>query len=434
MAEKKHRTVPLADSITHIRGYPTKLTLYQIEASPYWWVRYYIDGRIIKRTTRTTSKREAIEFAKRFYDEINLKRAQGQSPVFQTSFASAASNMLKSMTAQLERGEIVKQTVDMATYRINKSILPFFGSKDVNSIYYEDLERYLSAISKKELQLSPSTISTYMKLVRKVLTYSYKQRILKTMPHFPSVRTETNARGYFNSDEYRKLWNRARALIGKRFEYRKLADKSGNELPGTYFPEGKTKDGRLIRKIEITQELVELIIFMVNSFIRPTDIKNLKHKHVDIIDGESKYLRLNLPKSKKHDKPIVTLAMAVEVYKRLTKHNADFKRGISDEDYVFYPNYPKRDYALKLLQRQFDVLMWNLGMDTDLHGNPRTIYSLRHTCIMLRLTESEGMDLLTLARNARTSPEMIDKHYASQLAGEQNIEMLQSKRRKPFKE
>jgi hypothetical protein len=53
---------------------------------------------------------------------------------------------------------------------------------------------------------------------------------------------------------------------------------------------------------------------------------------------------------------------------------------------------------------------------------------------MLRLTESEGMDLLTLARNARTSPEMIDKHYASQLAGEQNIEMLQSKRRKLFKE
>ena len=58
VAEKKHRTVPLADSITHIRGYPTKLTLYQIEASPYWWVRYYIDGRIIKRINALLDERE----------------------------------------------------------------------------------------------------------------------------------------------------------------------------------------------------------------------------------------------------------------------------------------------------------------------------------------------------------------------------------------
>jgi hypothetical protein len=173
---KKHRTVPLADSITHIRGYPTKLTLYQIEASPYWWVRYYIDGRIIKRTTRTTSKREAIEFAKRFYDEINLKRAQGQSPVFQTSFASAASNMLKSMTAQLERGEIVKQTVDMATYRINKSILPFFGSKDVNSIYYEDLEQYLAAMCQR---FESSRVRQYL--------YSNINNLYQNTPQQPSL-------------------------------------------------------------------------------------------------------------------------------------------------------------------------------------------------------------------------------------------------------
>jgi hypothetical protein len=41
----------------------------------------------------------------------------------------------------------------------------------------------------------------------------------------------------------------------------------------------------------------------------------------------------------------------------------------------------------------------------------------------------EGMDLLTLARNARTSPEMIDRFYASKLKGEDNVAMLQSRRR-----
>jgi len=46
----------------------------------------------------------------------------------------------------------------------------------------------------------------------------------------------------------------------------------------------------------------------------------------------------------------------------------------------------------------------------------------------MRLLYGKGIDILTLARNARTSVEMIEKHYASTLTGERNIEMLQSKR------
>jgi hypothetical protein len=37
-------------------------------------------------------------------------------------------------------------------------------------------------------------------------------------------------------------------------------------------------------------------------------------------------------------------------------------------------------------------------------------------------------DLLTLARNARTSVEMIERFYASQLTPEMNIALLQSRR------
>ena len=47
---------------------------------------------------------------------------------------------------------------------------------------------------------------------------------------------------------------------------------------------------------------------------------------------------------------------------------------------------------------------------------------------MYRLLYGQGIDTLTLARNARTSPEMIDRFYAAPLQGEMNIEMLQSKR------
>lgn len=59
----------------------------------------------------------------------------------------------------------------------------------------------------------------------------------------------------------------------------------------------------------------------------------------------------------------------------------------------------------------------------------RTLYSLRHTAIMYRLLFGEGINTLALARNARTSVEMIDRFYAKPLSGEMNIAMLQSRRR-----
>ena len=63
-------------------------------------------------------------------------------------------------------------------------------------------------------------------------------------------------------------------------------------------------------------------------------------------------------------------------------------------------------------------------------GEERTLYSLRHTAIMFRLLYGDGINTLAMARNARTSVEMINRFYAKPLSGEMNIEMLQSKRRK----
>jgi hypothetical protein len=47
---------------------------------------------------------------------------------------------------------------------------------------------------------------------------------------------------------------------------------------------------------------------------------------------------------------------------------------------------------------------------------------------MFRLLYGKGIDLLTLARNARTSVQMIEEFYASNLTAEMNIGLLQSKR------
>ena len=430
----KHRTVPLAESLTPVPGYPKKLIIYKLEASCYWWVRYYTEGKVVRRTTKTENKNEAFRFAKQFFDEINLRRAQGLSVTSKSRFDMCAAAMLNSMKAQVARDEITEQTYEITDYRLKKSILPFFGERDAGDVHYDLLDRYLGELSHYTPKLSPSTIASYMKLVRKVLNHAYKRQLISNIPHFPSVVTPDNPRGYFTTKEYRLLWSRARALIGKRFDFVKLKDKNGVEKLGEYFPAGSQKaNGRKIRNTEITGDLVELVVFMTNSFIRPTDIKHLQHKHVEILRNEHVYLRLSLPLSKKHDAPIVTMSKAVEVYERLTALNRARGLGTGPDDYVFLPQYEKRDYALKQLQRQFDVLMWSTNLSKAAKGEDRTMYSLRHTCIMYRLLYGEKMDVITLARNARTSPEMIDRFYAAQLKGEDGVGMLQSRKKRKIK-
>jgi hypothetical protein len=48
-----------------------------------------------------------------------------------------------------------------------------------------------------------------------------------------------------------------------------------------------------------------------------------------------------------------------------------------------------------------------------LYGKHEDSYSLRHTCICLRLME--GADIYQIAKNCRTSVEMIEKYYASHI-------------------
>jgi integrase len=99
------------------------------------------------------------------------------------------------------------------------------------------------------------------------------------------------------------------------------------------------------------------------------------------------------------------------------------------DDYVFLPGETDRVYALAVLGFWFKWVMREAGVaSADALGRDRTLYCLRHTSIMFRLLYGQGIDMLTLARNARTSVQMIERFYASALDGEMNVAMLQSRR------
>ena len=291
------------------------------------------------------------------------------------------------------------------------------------------LDEFLQKLSNQEPKLSVSTLGAYMGLTRKVLQHAARHSFIQHIPEFPKVGIEDKPRGWFNVGEYKTITRAAKKLAGKRVEWRAHSE----EIKGSYFcePGGQLAPAdRLIKRIEMTRDLSDLIVFMVNSYIRPTDIRNMQHKHVEIIRREWTYLRLSLPPSKGHTFPITTMPWAVKVYERIRRRQEiELGRDIHPEDHVFLASASSRDSAMKLLARQFEIVLEVTGLKLSTAGETRTLYSLRHSSIMFRLLFGRTVDTLTLARNARTSPEMIDRLYAAPLQGEMNVGELQSKRR-----
>jgi len=62
---------------------------------------------------------------------------------------------------------------------------------------------------------------------------------------------------------------------------------------------------------------------MVNSWLRPSDIKNLQNKHIEIVKqkGGTQFLCIRPPTSKTVNMPVVTIAAAVGVYEDITEYN-----------------------------------------------------------------------------------------------------------------
>ena len=125
---------------------------------------------------------------------------------------------------------------------------------------------------------------------------------------------------------------------------------------------------------------------------------------------------------------IVTLQAAVYVYERLLTWQTAQGYG-NATDYVFLPEQQNRDLVLETYRWQFTWIQQQAGIGKNAsNGQNRTLYSLRHSSMTFRLLYGRRVDLLTLARNARTSVEMVEKFYSSNLNAEMNIDLLQGLR------
>ena len=170
-----------------------------------------------------------------------------------------------------------------------------------------------------------------------------------------------------------------------------------------------------VRETVVTDELSDLILFLTQSFVRPveSELYGLKHRHVTR-SSDPPALLLTIANGKTGFRVSTTMPAAVTVYDQIASRHPQLS---GPDDYLFFPGYLNRSSAKRIAQRQFNALLkrCNLKKNADF-DHSHSLYSLRHTAICMRLTLSKGkVNIYTLAKNAGTSVDQIERFYARHL-------------------
>jgi integrase len=416
--------VPIPSTIARVPGYPDKLVIFKVPASPYWWMRTH-EGKPIKRSTRTTDKRQAIEKAKAFFEQLLLDRrlGVGSTATNPSSFMHCAEQVIADDAAQASRDQLSDTYVASQRGIIRNHIQKFFRQIDVRDVDYMMLDNFKNKLF--AVGLIPSSVKLHFVAVKKVLDYAQRANIIKTSPLLPRVKNEDNPRGYFNLKEYHLLRTTTLRMIGTVSKVKQVKTVDDEKVE------------KNLRNIIISRELLYLIPFMIYTFIRPGDLKAMKHKHIEIRKGaDGDYLWMTIPPSKKHDKPIASMPRAAIFYRKLLELRRSAQgtnAATKADDYVFMPQHQNRKYAYRQLARQFDVVLKAADLKEGSMGEPRTLYSLRHTSLMYRTRYGGEINPVKFARNARTSVEMLERFYLSKLENSHFTAELHAKKTKKRK-
>ncbi|MEO0047261.1 MAG: hypothetical protein RLZZ410_220, partial [Pseudomonadota bacterium] len=288
---------PIAGTIESVSGYPTKLKIFQVECSRFYWARVYINGIYKVRSLKTESRKEAIEKAKQFYEDCLVNRRLGIDEVPRVDSFIAVGEMVMD---SLKAGSNYRLYLDFNS-RFKKELVPFFGKTDISLIRHLDIDLFMRKLLDRKL--SPATVSNYFIVLKRIMKYAFDNHIINQIPEFPKIHGKTTIvtrRDYFEKEELDKLIVAVEELAEKR---------------------------ALVRGVEIGLEIKYLIRFMVGSFIRPSDLRVLKHKHVKVMVNENqpdvnlqKYLLLSHPATKTTDQEVVTMPDSYYAYQDLLKH------------------------------------------------------------------------------------------------------------------
>ncbi|HVZ10130.1 tyrosine-type recombinase/integrase [Rhodopila sp.] len=356
-----------------------KVQLYMRAKSPHWQCSCSIAGKQMRTSTKEESLARAKDVARDWYLGLMGKYRAGEIKEG-TPFKKAAQHFLSEYTIITE-GERNAKYVEGHGIRLRVHLLPFFGDKMVEEITPGLVQEYRvhRMTSRKDKEGNPmrpsrSTLHSEIITLRHVLKTAQRHNWL---PYLPDISAPYKASGkiahraWFSPEEYKQLYK----ATGER-----------------------AKNPKKERWRSACEDLHDYVLFMVNSGLRPDEAKRIEVRDVEVVTENKERILVITVRGKRGVGYCKTMPGAVLPFQRMQKRH---KLGAKD---LIFP---------KIQRELFNTILDELGMKQDREGNPRTAYSLRHTYISFRLME--GADIYQVAKNCRTSVEMIEKFYASHI-------------------
>ena len=384
-----------------------KLHVYKRENSSFWQCSAYLAGKNRRMTTKEESLSHAKEIAEDWYLELRGK-ARGGELTSGPTFKKAAEQFLQEYEI-ITQGQRSPLWVKTYGWMLRVYLLPYFGKMALSEITAGKVQEY--RIHRRQLAMEkrgkpPSRTSMHHETVaiRQVLKTAMRHGWLSALPDLSQpykTSGKVTHRAWFSPEEYKSLFEatrrRAQTPLNNRHRW-------------------------------ACEQLHDYVLFMSNTGLRPDEAGRLEFRDVKIVkDLGSKETILEIEvRGKRGIGWCKSTASAVQPFIRLQSRLRLEVLPDSDEDEAASRDAasangkPRKvkpgptDRLFPMKQRGLlNAILEELKLKRDRDGNLRTAYSLRHTYICFRLME--GADIYQIAKNCRTSVEMIEKFYAAHI-------------------
>jgi integrase len=331
------------------------------------------------------------------------KVRRGEAPKGGKTFAQASDQFLREIEGIIAADRCPSYVYEHR-WRLRLHLLPFFGKKALLEITPGLVQEYRihRATSRKHPKtgdpVRPSRSSLHKEIVtlRQVLKCANRQGWL---PYLPDISdpfrgpSKISHRAWFSPEEYKRLYTATQRRV---------------KSP----PKPRWKRS--------CEQLHDFVLFMANTGLRPDEARRLEFRDVAVIDDDAtrqRILQIEV-RGKRGTGYCKSMPGAVLPFERLRGRLREAARGAGEEAEEGSKKLVKPGPKDRLFDKDhhelFNTILDEEDLKFDREGSRRTAYSLRHTYICLRL--SEGADIYQIAKNCRTSVEMIQKYYASHIA------------------
>jgi integrase len=362
--------------------------VYRRETGRHWYCSASVKGRQYRTTTREDDLALAKQFAENWYLSLRGKSQAGLLNKNEKTFKQAAEQFLKEYEVITE-GHRSPRWVKGYADRLRLHVLPFFGNMGLSTITPGKVQEYrVHRITTSPTGKPParSTIHNEIVTIRQVLKTAISHEWLTHLPNLsPPYKSQGKVvhRPWFSPEEYKQLYETTRLHAKESPPYHRWN----------------------------AEQMHDYVLFLGNTGLRPDEAKNLQHRDVTIIEegrrGE-RILEIEV-RGKRGVGYCKSTPSAVLPYERLLSRPKYVPQGrVRERKRNPRPAVPPQ-YQLKLFNR----LLAKSSLKLDRDSKPRTAYSLRHTYICMRLME--GADIYQIAKNCRTSVEMIERFYAAHI-------------------